>query len=467
MSRRNVLRTTSGLIGTGGVGALAGCAGSGGGGGGGAVQNGKSVTLTWVTEDNTSTDVEVHKLMAEGWSEASDHEIEFRYADNIAEEVGQMLRGGDVPDIVEGDPSTATGPLVDQDLLEPISDLRSDIEEIMGTKMGDGIVPVHRGDTVAVPHVVKPYHETWRGDVLEEAGITPPETAEERWNANSPEDFLERIRAIDENTDLRGFGFAWSQDTRGSFDGMNLLWSHGVNIFRGEAPDNIEVTLDQGKDKKNAIRAIDFWANEVAPHSVEGAEWTWDSADQAFTTGRIGGITHTSGSMATGINQGRGQEEWIDSLVPMHQIVETERDDGKRNRGSLSQINILKDGNVSVSKEFVKWFLQSDAYLNGMLKKEPLHLAPPTLTQLQSEAYKKDNWLIERRPDLHEFLVKLYEEDVLFAGPLALEGGLNPYFGIMYSNTDLGTMMQRVILEGTDPGTAIDTAAEKIRSYMD
>lgn len=471
VSRRKMLRATgAGIAGL----SLSGCLGddssddSGGNtpdgdgndGGGATPGSGSeaSQTLVMLTAETDPDSQEIYEQMGQRWNEETGHSIEFEFSsfENLYSRLGQMIRGGNPPDLMQA-ATAGLAAVYQDDLLSPLGDTIAEIEDTLGN-VPEQLTLQADGEVWSMPYSQKLQTQTIRRDLLEEAGHEFPEDPADRFD-RSWEQNLEWVRDIDENTGVRGIHVPTSRTTMGSAMAIQHLWSGGVTPFGGETG-NVEVTLDQGKNFDRAVTVLEY-LSENQQYAPEGADWSWADLQQAMSSGQIASCNYSVGRVYSVVQD--VNPEWASEIMP-YEIPRVDssgsRADGVTAFTSPVGLVTFEDApNPDLAREYIKFFFSTDLYFEFLLT-VPMHLSPPVPELFESEAYQNAE---KTRDDILETQRQLLPR----ASPMNItaDGGFNPMAGPTYTEGTLGAMVGRVTIEGMDPEESVQQAADEIRSF--
>ena len=466
VTRRRAVQTVGGTL----IAGLAGCSGGGDGGGDGdgdgndggqatptQTMSGGGETLTMLTSRTDPAEKEVLERYGKQYNDQTGNEIEYIYVSfsQAAQRVATMLRGGNPPDFIQANMGNVVAPLMPEDRLLPVTDL---IEELP-FEISDALIPSKGGEQFAIPWVRSEFYPVIRSDLAGDALPDDP------FNTNY-NNFSQLLASIDENggEQTSGWGYSSAANTRGSQEGYHYLYSNGVEIFSGEAPDNIEVAIDKGQNKQRAVEALEWFLNDVDPHATRGNDWGWGEVQTAYAQETYGGLLYTFGRMVQASRRA-DNAEIIPNTVGLRMPVNNERPDGHLSRAVVDAFGIIKESTRDAAVEYIKGFFNSDAFWD-LLHQAPLHSFPPNPDLIDTPEFQ-DNELVSERTDILDFTKQIIEEDLGFVPYLAEPGpGFNPAFAKMNNNGDIGRLFQRITVADMDPEEAINRTAQDIRSYI-
>jgi len=455
-------RWLKGIGGTAGGAVFAGCTGGeegngdGNGGDAGDDSNGGTTgggrTVTVLTPESDPNTQAVYDAAAEDFESQTGNTVEFEYVsfEDLTERLSSMIRGGNPPEIGSFTMVNA-GNLYEEGLLAPVGEVLDGLGDIPE----NSIMSVD-GESYTVPHTVRIQSQTVRRDLVEEAGHGFPDSALDiDWETHE-----QWVSDVDDLGDARGIGVTSAQTNKGTHEGVQYLWSNGVDIWGGPTG-NVEVRLDQGENREKAIETLEH-VKTLHNHSPPASDWGWADVQQAFGTGQIGNAQYSIGRILAAVEDNNPQ--WSEDTVPMETPYNQHKESGAGTVAFISSFTLFNDGeNLGVARDFLEFFYESDHYID-FLHTVPFHNSPPIPEVFQSDAYR-DHEAISSRPDILEFQEELLPRTTSFL-LTADDGGLNPAAGAAYNNGTLGSLLARVNVNDMDPGEAIDTTAEELRRQL-
>lgn len=458
--------------------ATAGCAGGGddggdGGGGttdtqGGTVGNAgqENVEITIISGDISEAARSANKQITSSFKEKTGHSVTIDYqpGPDALNRISSMIRGGNPPELaVTG--SQISAPLLGEGQLAPVGDLHDRLKDTQVGSIPKGMVVTNTdGEPVTVPYLNKAWGSCLHTHYLEEVGITPPQSIEERFDVDF-ETWSQWLEAIDKGTDAAGYAFGYSSSSYSAKDILQLLWGNGVVLWEGTAPNDVELVLDKGDNRMRAVEAIDFLVEKILPYAIDGSNLTWSDANTGMAEGKFGMAGYTPGSVATTIHGGAGKDKWIDTLMGIPKPQRRARPDGGRVRAAPQGFNFIKGSDhPEVARDYVTHYFTSDGFWT-YINSRPLHNLPPTPSLMKTDKFR-NNWFVERRPDEAEYILEIFERGAMLSSNLDPRlGGVNIAHAKMYTQGVLNTMMQEVILQDKGIEDALDSAASTIREF--
>ncbi len=234
-----------------------------------------------------------------------DMEIEVNNQDREAYKTAiRNFLTADAPDVAAWYPGNRMAPFVNAGLFEPISDLweSEGLNESFASIMPTMTM---NGEQWGVPYSYYQWGIYYRADVLEELGVTPPET----WD-----DLLAACTTIDEaGKDCFTIGTKFLWTAAGVFDYLNLR-TNGYDFHNALTAGEVSFT-----DPK-VVQVFEHWKELVEPgHFVENhATMSWQDALAPFVSGDA--AMYVMGNFAIGAMTEAGLTEDQIGYIPFPTI---------------------------------------------------------------------------------------------------------------------------------------------------
>jgi len=341
---------------------------------------------------------------------------------DVLPKLAAQLRAGTAPDVAFFSPRMVPG-LVEQGFLLPLGDLFEDIGDIprkfvtptLDHKIYD--IPIHMESRVLY----------YRKDRFEKAGIKPPTTFDEWLKAA---DALTVVNEGDGKIDQYGIGIYGGMPSN-YFQFSSMLWANGAELF----DENNNVVIDSPE----AIEALEFWGKlaKFAPPGVVNTKNT--ELTMQFCEGVIS-MVRFPGRLLTNIDR------YNPELASKIDIVPTPF--GPSGNAPLVHacINsfIVFSGTKypEISKEFIKFYMSGEQYLEYLTTAAPGHALPI-----------RSSWL--DNPEYFEFpAIKKHADIIRKSMELANKYGtdfqlrhdtVNPYLGEALSMPVLSTELNKFL----------------------
>lgn len=454
-SRRAFLRSTTVTAGV--AAGLSGCLGSDDDDApadDGTVTNGETPKeFTLVHGDTSDAAQNVFDQIAAEFEDETGHQLQMEYIafGEMHQRVGQMIRGGNPPELIGGNGAESAGVFYNDGILTPITEV---VEE---TGIPENTALTVEGEHWTIPDSVHIYYTPIRRDLVEQVGGDLPAANSDEIFEVGWDTYTDWVRSIDQETDTRGVGFSTGSNIRGNFEVLMYMWSNGVRIWRGEHPD-IEVSIGSGTDRDRALEVVEY-VQELHEHAPQGSGWGWGDVTDAFSANTIASCNYNFGRLNQVLADVNPDIQ--PGLAPMQTPSNNRRDDGLQNWLTVSSFAVLEDSeNPDVAKEFLKWFYDSPTYMDW-LHAVPFHNFPPDPEIAESEEYL-DNEVIQNNPEVLEFNKRALETAAppTFAGD---NGTLNLAFPAQHDAGVLGSLFEKVLIQGEDPEPALDDVVDELR----
>ncbi len=308
-------------------------------------------------------------------------------------------------------------------------------------KYGDDVVPLasipYKDVHWDIPYALTSEMWWYRKDVLDEAGIAPPQT----W-----EDFLSAAEQLnDPENNFYGIAIAAGPGEWTAWHYEVLLWQNGGFVFDTE--------LKPIVDSPESIEALNFLKqlHQYSPPESSTWEW-WDSID-AFTAELVA-ISMYGGRLL--VHTARDNPPLTEHTRVLHQPM------GKMRAGPLSRKShaiMSQAPNKDLGKEFLDFMMQPE-YLLPFLRTVPVHLTPPLVSYRDSPLYMDDPLIQSHIEDM-----AIVYDAVAYGRSLGWESPDHPpnyYAGALNASNILPQMIQMVLLQDVPADEAAAWGKEKI-----
>ena len=308
-------------------------------------------------------------------------------------------------------------------------------------KYGDDVVPLasipYKGVRWDIPYALTSEMWWYRKDVLDEAGIAPPQT----WA-----DFLSAAEQLnDPENNFYGIAIAAGPGEWTAWHYEVLLWQNGGFVFDTE--------LRPIVDSPESIEALNFLKQLHQYSPPESATWEWWDSIDAFTSELVA-ISMYGGRLL--VHAARDNPPLTVHTRVLHQPL------GKIRAGPLSRKShaIMSEApNKDLGKEFLDFLMQPE-YLLPFLRTVPVHLTPPLVSYRDSPLYMDDPLIQSHLEDM-----AIVYDAVAYGRSLGWESPDHPpnyYAGALNAANILPQMIQMVLLQDVPAEEAAAWGKEKI-----
>ena len=308
-------------------------------------------------------------------------------------------------------------------------------------KYGDDVVPLasipYKDVHWDIPYALTSEMWWYRKDVLDEAGIAPPQT----W-----EDFLSAAEQLnDPENNFYGIAIAAGPGEWTAWHYEVLLWQNGGFVFDTE--------LKPIVDSPESIEALNFLKQLHQYSPPESATWEWWDSIDAFTAELVA-ISMYGGRLL--VHTARDNPPLTEHTRVLHQPM------GKMRAGPLSRkSHAVMSGapNKDLGKEFLDFMMQPE-YLLPFLRTVPVHLTPPLVSYRDSPLYMDDPLIQSHLEDMG-----IVYDAVAYGRSLGWESPDHPpnyYAGALNASNILPQMIQMVLLQDVPAEEAAAWGKEKI-----
>ena len=293
-------------------------------------------------------------------------------------------------------------------------------------KYGEDVVPLasipYKDVHWDIPYALTSEMWWYRKDVLDEAGVAPPQT----WA-----DFLSAAEQLnDPANNFYGIAIAAGPGEWTAWHYEVLLWQNGGFVF--------DTGLRPIVDSPESIEALEFLKQLHQYSPPESATWEWWDSIDAFTSELVA-ISMYGGRLL--VHTARDNPSLTEHTRVLHQP------EGKMRAGPLSRKShaILSQApNKDLGKEFLDFLMQPE-YLLPFLRTVPVHLTPPLMSYRDSPLYMDDPLIQSHLEDM-----AIVYDAVSYGRSLGWESPDHPpnyYAGALNASNILPKMIQKVLLQ--------------------
>jgi len=462
-SNRRTFLTT---LGAAGVVGLAGCAGSDGGDGDGGDDGGEtgngggsgSAEVHFITEESAPAAKEFINSAIADFTEETGIPVTPEYTglgSGLGQRVSTLLQTGNAPEVVLTGGFEATD-WVRQDIVADMSETVSAIESEW-TEYQDRHRLVIEGTDYLVPIHMNTAAQTYRADLFEQAGISPPLTfQEERERFPQLADSLPENMSVTNMSLNAGLVGHASTEMRMETNGIEWLAHSGDEPFTG-----FEVVLDEGNNRERMIQSLEH-IREIAEYSLNPNLGVSDWAPAYYTgktaIGEFGGFRPLTGAYR--------ESPEIASNSQSKRLAHGPNVEDPTYHTFLEGLTVMKDAeHPDAGRQFVEYMMSGDRLFGMLLSFSPIHNIPTLDAVFDDDRYRNSDYMEENNVS-DDFLDFVRDEIKPRGLPrFRLPGTPCPYIGSVQSTFALGKMSNDVI-NGADPGPAVDEAASTLREAL-
>ena len=343
--------------------------------------------------------------------------IELDFQGNMDEALAVRVAAGDTPEIASMQLERLLT-YADLGLVEPAT--------WWFEKYGDDVVPLasipYKGVHWDIPYALTSEMWWYRKDILDEAGIAPPQT----WA-----DFLSAAEQLnDPENNFYGIAIAAGPGEWTAWHYEVLLWQNGGFVF--------DTDLKPVVDSPESIEALNFLKQLHQFSPPESATWEWWDSIDAFTAELVA-ISMYGGRLL--VHAARDNPPLTEHTRVLHQPM------GKMRAGPLSRKShaVMSEApNKDLGKQFLDFLMQPE-YLLPFLRTVPVHLTPPLVSYRDSPLYMDDPLIQSHLEDM-----AIVYDAVSYGRSLGWESPDHPpnyYAGALNASNILPQMIQMVLLQ--------------------
>jgi len=384
-----------------------------------------TVTITYLTPETDPTTVKVDNDIIKRFEEIHpDVKVNLQHAnlEDVLPKLAAQLRAGTAPDIAFFSPRMVPG-LAEQGFLLPLEDLFEDIGDIPRKF----VTPTLDHKIYDIPIHVESQVLYYRKDRFEKAGIKPPTTFDE---------YLKAAKALTVDTDGDGkidqYGVAILGGMPSNYFFFSaFLWANGADYF----DENNNVVIDSPE----AIEALEYYG-KLAKFAPPGVVNTGNlEVAVQFAKGLVSMIRFPGRLLTTIDEYNPGLASKID-IVP----IPVGPSENKPIDHACINSFIVFSGtkHPEIAKEFIKFYMSGEQYLEYLTASVPGHALPI-----------RNSWI--DNPEYFEFpAIKKHRDIIKKSMELAYKYGtdsqfrhdtVNPYLGEALSMPDLSENLNKFL----------------------
>ena len=438
-SRRRFLQG----VGATGLVATAGCVGFGGGGNGNGSGNGSGGggggTITYLSDRGDSKDI-IDQIVSEFESEYSEYTVDVTYTSkgtSTDQQLQKMVAANNPPDIVF-DTSTDAYRYQRDGNLAPVSDAVSsrDLPDPVSVD----------GESYFAPTMVEPLMGWYRNDLYQE-------------NPTTWETWQSEAKRVAEEEGINGYVVQSGETNNADTQFTQYLWQNDVEIYSGPS-DDIQITLDDGENKQRAVQTFE-WAQRMAQYSPNASGWEWGDAISALQQENAAAIMSVGGLPILTIMGNR--PDLVEKLSPTAFPVPDGKSQDKWWAYMEGHVVWNSGSNTEGAREFVKFFSESDKFLDFVLS-APLFQIPPTKDLLDADAVQNNDVIKDHQPVM-DLVRNNWDafQSVLATGQ---DGAPNIVAADAYSQTLFGQAADQMLVGNKSPEETVTWLADQLRGLQ-
>lgn len=402
-----------------------------------------TVTITYLTPETDPTTVAIDNNIIKRFEETHpDVKVNIQHAnlEDVLPKLAAQLRAGTAPDIAFFSPRMVPG-LVEQGFLLPLEDVFEDIGDIprkfvtpnLDHKIYD--IPIHMESQVLY----------YRKDLFEKAGIKPPTTFDE---------WLKAAEALTVDTDGDGkidqYGIAVLGGMPSNYFYFSaVLWANGADYF----DENNNVVIDSPE----AIEALEFWG-KLAKFAPPGVVNTGNVEVAVQFSEGLASMARFPGRLLTSIDR---YNPGLASEIGIVPIPFGPSGNAPLVHAVMNSFIVFSGTKYpEIAKEFVKFYMSGEQYLEYLTASVPGHALPV-----------RSSWL--DNPEYFEYpSIKKYKDVIKESIELAYKYGtdfqfrhdtVNPHLGEALSMPTLSTELNKFLAGDVTAEQALKNVANTWR----
>lgn len=450
INRRTFLKRTGTVSGGAAATALAGCTGSSGGSGSQGTSGGQT-TIRLLTSESSPTSKKAFRGAFDEWAETVDADVnrqfQFSSADAFQQQISAGLATGDLPDILFGG---ITSVLNLSDSLVDVSDTFGEIGLAESWKVEID------GQTKFLP-LSSSLNVRWnRNDLVEEAGLSYPETWDE--NVQFMQSFNEHLGDEMAATTIS----ANSNSSSSFYYVMPDFLSNGARFLKRTEDGSVEVALGDDGIRQRAIETMEY-LGRLGEHSLLGTDYGFSDLTGSFAN-EVAASVRYPGRLPTIVSKQAPEllEHTKATVMPASPAVQN-GDQAPMYFATANGFAVSKDSaNAGLVKDFLSYLFTSDAYLDLILA-APLHRVPSKVDAMNSDRFQ-NNSVVAAQQDYVELIEEHLDKITWFS---ELQQPPVPYWFQVCMGSQVGyKMFSNALTKRKDPATNVDDATSELKSIL-
>lgn len=407
----------------------------------GASQGATSLEV-WTLE-TTPQRVEAYQDVIDGFmAENPDISVELKVI-NWAEAFPKLLtsiQGGTGPDVVQCSPDI-TITVKELGVVQPMDEVVEKIKSEYGLYEAP-IVPYSYDDHVwAVPVWTQSMMLYYRADLLEEAGLEPPETWDELLNAAS-------VLTTD---DRYGIGIPTSKNMYADQVFYSFMTTAGADVYDYDGNPCI--------DSPETLKTLEFYQQLAQYTPQDSSSWTWNESEQALAADKIA-MTVAFGNVLE--RAYRDAPEIAESLESVPLPIPEGGQAGTITYSIALMCLAQDEEKIEASKEFIEYAHRPDVNAAWLNKMAPGCFLPCTDATAQSEEFLSDD-IVKTFTVAIENEIKASQSGKMFG--FTSENPVEAIGSVTGANI-ISEMNQQVTFGSMEPAEAAAEAQSKIESFQ-
>ena len=457
--RRNFIKAIGS---TGAAGMIAGCSGQGGntttssnGGNSGSPDGSSSKwpdlrghSIHFVGAEGSEAAKRYWNKVNSAFSEATGAKVNMEYAGSVTgNRLAQLIQAGNPPELYNSTEVQASN-LAVQNAIVPVTDVMDKVINRMGQPMDFQSV-VYESDHYYVPFFGNASQYWYRTDL----GIDiVPDTWDKVLEYTKQAD---KVNAVQNGTIVSaGPGF----DTQRT--ALTWGWSAGAKVAERDSNGEVQVALHK-KYRSNWVEALGFMDN-LHQYSPTASDSGWSM---------IGNGIQSSLCAGNWYGGGRPIQYAVENDRPFASSVQSVLTPENANRigqGSGNGLIVPKGSDTEAAMTYIDFLMTTDQIIDLAFDIAPVHNALIYPKLKNTSQYKKK---IEALPEAYKGEGQL-NRSILEAPANARSyptetSPPNPYAGALADSLLISQMVQEVLLQDVNPGTAVDKYGEELQDVLD
>lgn len=362
--------------------------------------------------------------------------------------LAMLLQAGTPPDLTQGYMGSDVYTLLAHDLLEPVSEELSYLENQVGEKVNDNFRVQSDGQDYLVPLWCSGGNMWYRRDLFEKAGVTE---APEKWDAFL--DAIERVNSKEVGGTTVGGGKSWCTNS----DFLSLVWGNDARVTARDGAGELSIVVDSPENIDRVVEALLFW-KKASAFSIPAKDYGCGNLIEAIYSGNAASAPYVGARQR--VESARKEQPFAKDVMPM----QFPWNRTPVSMGSFEGLCVFRQSPMKQeAKAFIDFLMTGDRYYR-MMQCDPLHNMPPFAKAAVSDKMM-DSPFIQQNLD-REVFAKVSEvigRSRVFANEVAPQ---NLYVGPLYGSLEMATTVYNVVYGNADPHAEVQRLGNALRTIL-
>jgi ABC-type glycerol-3-phosphate transport system substrate-binding protein len=383
--------------------------------------------------------------------------IEVTGMNNQRQRVIQLVQAGNPPDLV-GEAQTEATLYVNSDLALDVTDMMADVSERIGSPADEARVVIDDRDYF-IPYWHNISSFWWRHDLAEKEGYSRKEILNADWDLAN--ELAEKMHDPDNN--VYGAYVMAGSGSSSTFRDMAWLFTNEGSVCTWDG-DRVKVNFHEEPYRTRMIETLEH-LKERHQFSPEASDSTWDTAANSIPNGNTASAWYLGfRPKLRSINQER-------DFVPDVHVGPMPEKRGRKTVASTDGIMPIKGDNPDVARDFMRFFLRPEYFIEILMSITPIHNVPAYPGIYESDQFQQrvdDLEFNVPENDIADDIEQYMAENRKYVKPRIYDTDPpNPYSEVSYTSEPFSGLHQDVLLRDKDPDAVIDQRAEELQALID